>query len=65
MWNPNSDHKNETLQHWTEKDMQKAMQMWDEGKYSQRAVSRATGIHVATLNKWFRGLAPKVLKHGM
>ena len=55
--------------------MENAMQMWDEGKYSQRAISRATEIHVVTLNKRFRGLAkgkghhlggkwaPKVLKH--
>ena len=76
-WNPNSAHKNQTLQHWTEKDMEEAMRMWDEGKYIQRASSRATGIHVATLNKCFRGLvkgtghrlggkwALKVLKQGM
>ena len=76
-WNPNSAHKNETLQNWTEVDMQKAMDLYAEGKYSQREISRRTGIHVATLNKRFRGLvkgtghqlggkrAPKVLKHGM
>ena len=75
-WNPNNAHKNQTLQHWTEKDMEEAMRMWNEGKHSQRAISRAIGIHVATLNKHFRGLgkgtghqlggkqAPKVLKHG-
>ena len=26
-WNPNSVHKNQTLQHWTEKDMEEAMRM--------------------------------------
>ena len=75
-WNPNSAHKNQTLQHCTEKDMEEAMRMWNEGKHSQRAISRATGIHVATLNKCFKALVkgmghhlsgkwpPKVLKHG-
>ena len=76
-WNSNSAHKNQTLQHWTEKDMEEAMRMWNKGKHSQRAIARTTGIYVATLNKHFRGLvkgtghqlgskwALKVLKRGM
>ena len=55
-WNPNSAHKGENIQQWSEEDMVKAMDMYKTGNYSQRAISRATGIHVATLNKRFRGL---------
>ena len=76
-WNPNSAHKNEQLQKWTEDDMITACEMYQEGKLSQREISRCTGIHVATLNKRFHGLekgtghrlggkrAPKVLTEGM
>ena len=75
-WNPNSAHKGEKLQEWTEDDMKRAFELHAEGKYSQREISRMTGIHVATLNKRLRGLvkgtghrlggkrASKVLKEG-
>ena len=75
-WNPKSAHLGEKLQQWTEEDMVKAQKMFQEGKLSQREISRCTGIHVATLNKIFRGLvkgtghhlggkwAPKVLTEG-
>ena len=33
-----------------------ALDLFKEGKLSQRAITRKTGIHVATLNKRFRGL---------
>ena len=36
--------------------MQEALDLFQEGKLSQRAIARKTGIHVATLNKRFRGL---------
>ena len=55
-WNPNSAHKNQQLQKWTEDDMITACEMYEEGKLSQREISQCTGIHVATLNKRFRGL---------
>ena len=55
-WNPNSAHKNQQLQKWTEQDMITACEMYQEGKLSQREISRRTGIHLATLNKRFRGL---------
>ena len=75
-WNPKSAHLGEKLQQWTEEDMVRAQKMFQEGKLSQREISRCTGIHVATLNKRFRGLvkgtghrlggkqAPKVLTKG-
>ncbi|MCG8626975.1 MAG: hypothetical protein MJE68_33865 [Proteobacteria bacterium] len=75
-WNPKSSHKGEQLQQWSEEDMELAMSLWKEGKMSQRAIARETGIHVATLNKRFRGIVkgsghrlggkrvPKVLKQG-
>ena len=53
-WNPNSAHKGEQIQQWTQEDMEGAMRLYATGKYSQRAISRKTGIHVATLNKRFR-----------
>ena len=55
-WNPNSAHKGEKIQNWTEEDMQEALDLIKQGKLSQRAIARKTGIHVATLNKRFRGL---------
>ena len=55
-WNPKSAHKGEKIQNWTEEDMQEALDLFKEGKLSQRAIARKTGIHVATLNKRFRGL---------
>ena len=72
-WNPKSAHLGAKLQNWTERDMIRAMEMYEEGKLTQREISRQTGIHMATLNKQFRGLvkgtghrlggkqAPKVL----
>ena len=35
--------------------MIRAMEMYKEGKLIQREISRQTGIHMATLNKQFRG----------
>ena len=55
-WNPKSAHKGEKIQNWTEEDMQEALDLFKEGKLSQRAITRKSGIHVATLNKRFRGL---------
>ena len=76
-WNPKSAHLGAKFQNWTKRDMIRAMEMYEEGKLSQRGISRQTGIHVATLNKRFRGLVkgtghhlggkqvPKVLTQGM
>ena len=55
-WNPKLAHLGAKLQNWTERDMIRAMEMYEEGKLSQREISRQTGIHVATLNEQFRGL---------
>ena len=75
-WEPKSAHLGAKLQNMTEQDMIRAMEMYEEGKLSQREISRQTGIHVATLNKQFRGLVkgighclgrkqvPKVLMQG-
>ena len=55
-WNPKSAHLGIKLQQWTKRDIIKAQELFEEGKLSQREISRRTGIHVATLNKHFRGL---------
>ena len=55
-WNLKSAHLGTKLQKWTKQDMIRAMEMYEEGKLSQREISRQTGIHMATLNKRFRGL---------
>ena len=75
-WNPNSAHKNESIQLWAEEKMEEAMRLYATGQYSQRKVAKMVGIHVATLNPRFRGIVkgtghrlgggqtPKVLKQG-
>ena len=76
-WNPNSAHKDERIQLWTQEKMREAMELFATGSYSQRKIAKTVGIHVSTLNKQFRGLVkgtghrlggcctPKVLKEGM
>ena len=75
-WNPNSAHKDESIQLWPEEKMEEAMRLYATGQYSQRKVARIVGIHVSTLNPRFRGKVkgtghhlggwrtPKVLKEG-
>ena len=75
-WNPNSAHKNEKIQQWTQEKMREAMELFATGAYSQRKIAKMVGIHVSTLNKRFRGLVkgtghclgghcmPRVLKEG-
>ena len=75
-WNPNSAHKDERIQLWTQEKMKEAMELFATGAYSQRKIAKMVGIHVSTLNKRFRGLVkgtghhlggrctPKVLKEG-
>ena len=76
-WNPKSAHLGKKLQQWTEQDMVKAQELYEQGQLNQREISRRTGIHIATLNKCFRGLVkgtghclrgkhtPKVLMEGV
>ena len=75
-WNPNSAHKNEKIQQWTQEKMVEAIELYSTGAYSQRKIAKLIGIHVSTLNKQFRGLVkgtghrlgghqmPRVLKEG-
>ena len=55
-WNPNSAHKDERIQLWTQEKMVEAIELYATGAYSQRKIAKMVGIHVSTLNKQFRGL---------
>ena len=75
-WNPNSAHKDEKIQQWTQEMMKEAIELYATGAYSQKRIAKILGIHVSTLNKRFRGLVkgtghclggrhmPRVLKEG-
>ena len=53
---PNSAHKGETLQNWTEKDMQKAFQLKRENpKLSHWKIHKMTGIPYTTVNERLKG----------